>query len=65
MGPLLDFTSIVGPNGAGKSNVLDALMFCFSNEKNKLTVSDIREFINREGVETYNEMTKKNKYCEV
>jgi len=50
VGPLLDFTSIVGPNGVGKSNVLDALMFCFSNEKSKLTVSDIREFINREGV---------------
>lgn len=49
VGPLLSFTSIVGPNGAGKSNVLDALMFCFCNEKTKLTYFDIREFIQREG----------------
>jgi chromosome segregation ATPase len=65
VGPLLDFTSIVGPNGAGKSNVLDALMFCFCNEKSKLTFFDLREFITREGNETYNEMAKKDIYCEV
>jgi structural maintenance of chromosome 1 len=65
VGPLLDFTSIIGPNGAGKSNILDALMFCLCNEKNKLTFYDIREFIQRDGNETYNEMSQKNKFCEV
>jgi structural maintenance of chromosome 1 len=62
---LLDFTSIIGPNGAGKSNILDALMFCLCNEKSKLTFYDLREFIQRDGNETYNEMSQKNKYTEV
>jgi structural maintenance of chromosome 1 len=49
IGPLLDFTSIIGPNGAGKSNILDALMFCLCNERNKVTFYDLREFIQRDG----------------
>ena len=55
----------MGPNGAGKSNVLDALMFCFCNDKSKANYFNIREFITREGHETYNEMSQKGKYCEV
>lgn len=65
VGPLLEFTSIVGPNGVGKSNILDALMFAFCNEKSKVTIFDVREFINREGIETYREMSERSKYCEV
>lgn len=65
IGPLLNFTSIIGPNGAGKSNVLDALMFCLCNERNKLTFYDLREFIQRDGNESYSEMSQKNKYTEV
>lgn len=65
MGPLLDFTSIVGPNGAGKSNILDALMFCLCNERSKVSFYDLREFIQRDGEETYNEMSQKKKFCEV
>lgn len=65
IGPLLDFTSIIGPNGAGKSNILDALMFCLCNERNKVTFYDLREFIQRDGSETYKEMLQKNKFSEV
>lgn len=65
IGPLLDFTSIIGPNGAGKSNILDALMFCLCNERNKVTFYDLREFIQRDGSETYKEMQQNNKFAEV
>lgn len=65
MGPLLEFTSIVGPNGAGKSNILDGLMFCLCNERSKVSFYDIREFIQRDGEETYNEMSQRKKFCEV
>lgn len=63
MGPLLEMTSVVGPNGAGKSNLLDAMMFCFCNEKTRLTYYDLREFINRTGSETYSQMG--NRRCSV
>lgn len=55
----------MGPNGVGKSNILDAMMFAFCNEKSKVSFFDIREFINREGIETYKEMNDKKKYCSV
>ena len=40
-------------------------MFCFCNEKSKAKFFDIREFITREGSETYKEMIQKKKYCEI
>lgn len=65
IGPFLDFTSIVGPNGAGKSNVLNALMFCFCNERLKVQFYDLREFIQRDGNESYSDMSSNNKFCSV
>lgn len=56
---------MVGPNGAGKSNVLDALMFCLCNERSKVSFYDLREFIQRDGEETYAEMERKGKFCQV
>ena len=65
IGPFLDFTSIIGPNGAGKSNVLNALMFCFCNERLKVQFYDLRQFIQRDGNESYTDMSNNNKFCSV
>ena len=55
----------MGPNGGGKSNILDAIMFCFCDEKRMKRYYDLREVIYREDKEAFADMAERGAYCQV